>query len=464
MPAQDELIYLTIAETAVLLKKRKVSPVDLVEACLARIEALNPRLNAFITVCDESSRAEARRAAREIARGKHRGPLHGIPISIKDNIFTKGIRTTAGSKILADFVPDKDAAVVDALKKAGAIIIGKTNLHEFAYGVTTENPHYGTTRNPWDTSRIAGGSSGGSAVAVVTGMCFGSIGTDTGGSLRIPPALCGIVGFKPSKHLITTQGVIELSSSLDHVGPLARSVEDAALMLDSLPHSGDAPEFRFQLPRKEFSLRGLRIGVPEDFFFDRVEPEVASHVNAAAKWFRSKGAKLQPVRFGWMVESEEAGNLLAWPEATNYHARMGWWPSRASDYGEDVRKRLELGEQIKAGDYLRAQQFEQRVLGKLAENVDILLVPTTPIIAPPLGQKTVQWPEGEETVRAALLRFCRPANLTGDPAISLCCGLSSTGMPVGLQLIGNLRTDKRVLQIARAYEQAHDWHTRRPPV
>ncbi len=458
-----KLASLTLTAAAALVKKRKASPVDLAEACLARIESLNPHLNAFITVCGNSARAEAERAHREIARGKYRGPLHGIPIAIKDNICTRGIRTTAGSKILAGFIPDDDATVVARLRAAGAIIIGKTNLHELAYGVTSENPHYGAVRNPWDTSRIAGGSSGGSAVALATGMCYGALGTDTGGSIRIPASLCGVMGLKPRYGEALLRGVVELARSLDHVGPMARAAADASILFDAILATAPGAAARKQ-GNAGVTLRGLRIGLPESFFFERVNGEVRELVGEAAQWFARRGAKLKKLAMPWLAPSEEAGTNIALPEATEYHQSMGWWPARSAEYGEDVRKRLELGEKTSASDFLRARRIQRETAAQMAallrDEVDVLLAPATPVAAPAAGEKTLPWPEGEETVRAALLRLCRPANLTGSPAISFCCGFTSSRLPVGLQLIAN--DERLLLRVSLAYEQAHEWHTLRP--
>ena len=292
----NELCYLSIREASQILRRRKISPVELLNATLERIERLNPELNAFITIAAERALEDARRAQREIARGKNRGPLHGIPLPIKDNIETQGIRTTAGSKILSHFIPDRDADVVSALRQAGAVIIGKTNLHEFAYGITNENPHYGAARNPWDTTRVSGGSSGGSAVAVASGLGFGSVGTDTGGSIRIPAALCGIVGLKPTFGRVSTRGVVPLSVSLDHVGPLARSVDDVSLLLAAI--SSKEHPFRAAAaskPKGKSRRARFTLGWPRNFFFDRVDDEVLAAIEAAVKLLEKRGAIVRQI-------------------------------------------------------------------------------------------------------------------------------------------------------------------------
>ncbi|HXY79380.1 MAG TPA: amidase, partial [Candidatus Bathyarchaeia archaeon] len=294
--SESDLAFLSIEEAARLLRRREISPVELVEASLARIERWNPRLHAFLTVIAEQARSQAKRAEREIRRSGARSPLHGIPVSLKDNFWTRGIRTTAGSKILADFVPEKDSDVAAALARAGAILLGKTNMHEFAYGITGENPHYGSSRNPWAPDRISGGSSGGSAVAVATGMGFASLGTDTGGSIRIPAALCGIVGLKPTYGLVSTEGVVPLGVSFDHVGPLARSVTDACIVLEAIagkyPRGAMRPSYRALRKNRP---RRFRLGWPKDLFFERVNPEIQNAIGAAAKKFASIGARIVEV-------------------------------------------------------------------------------------------------------------------------------------------------------------------------
>jgi aspartyl-tRNA(Asn)/glutamyl-tRNA(Gln) amidotransferase subunit A len=466
-----DLTFYSIEALAPLLRKKRISPVELLDAVLTRVNRLNPRLNAYITVAADSARADAMRAEREIARGRWRGPLHGIPISLKDNIATKDIRTTAGSTILAENIPDQDATVVRCLRRAGAVIVGKTNLHEFAYGVTTENPHYGSTRNPWDTERIPGGSSGGSAAALAAGMCFASVGTDTGGSIRIPASLCGIVGLKPTYGRVSAHGTVPLSPTLDHVGPLARTVADAAIVLRAIAGRDPRDAATLALPplRLPEHLKKLpkrrRLGLPRDFFFDRLDDEVRRAVLQAAKYFERHGAQIVELSLPSLAASVEPSNHLALAEATHYHRRMGWFPARAAGYGEDVRKRLEMGADVRAVDYLRAFEMQQRVRAEFDcafALVDAILAPVTPLPAPQLGRKMLSLGGEEEPVRAALLRLCRPANLAGLPAISVPCGFTRQGLPVGLQIIGPRCGEEIVLRLALAYEQAHEWHHRHP--
>ncbi len=449
-----------------MLRRRKISPVELLDAVLERIERLNPELNAFITVAAERARADARRAEREIARGRHRGPLHGIPLPLKDNIETQGIRTTAGSKILADFVPTRDADVVSALRQAGAVIIGKTNLHEFAYGITNENPHYGPARNPWDRTRVSGGSSGGSAVALASGMGFGSVGTDTGGSIRIPSALCGIVGLKPTFGRVSTRGVIPLAVSLDHVGPLARSADDVALLLAAI----SAKEHAFRAPsagvrgRKSRRLR-VTLGWPRDFFFEKVDDEVARAIETAVKLLEKRGARVRQISLPHITDSADAGTQIALAEALHYHLSAGFYPARAADYGADVRSRFELGGNVRAADYLRALDARAPIVAEFdaaLADVDAIVAPSAPIAAPRIGESVVKIRGEEETVRSALVRVSRPANFTRHPAISIPCGFTEEGLPIGMQLIGRHWDEARLIEIAQFYESETDWHTRHP--
>jgi aspartyl-tRNA(Asn)/glutamyl-tRNA(Gln) amidotransferase subunit A len=441
---------------------------------LGRIERLNPKLNAFITVMAELALGQAKKAELELfaPRGRKgyrdRGPLHGIPISLKDNIYTEGIRTTAGSKILKDFVPQHDAHVVVQLKEAGAVILGKTNMHEFAYGVTSNNPHYGPVRNPWDLVRIPGGSSGGSAAAVAAGLCFGSIGTDTGGSIRIPSALCGIVGVKPTFGRVSVKDVIPLSPHLDCVGPLARTSADAARLLDPIFVRGKGEPSLQSATRPPRARRRFRLGLPKGFFSDVVSPDVEFTFDHALRLFRKSDCNLKEVPIPLLFETEDAGNQIAWAEATHYHQRAGWFPARAGEYGEDVRTRLEVGAKVSATAYLQAMEIRYSFIehfhaAMASANVDALVVPTTPIPAPMIGEETTTVCGTSYPTRALLLRLNRPANLAGLPAISVPCGFTPEGLPVGLQLIGAVTDEHLLLRIARSFERSRPLD-RRPPI
>jgi len=466
--SQSELSFLSIEQAARLLGRREISPVDLVEASLGRIDRSNPSLRAFLTVLGEDARRQAKTAEREIHRGRSRGPLHGIPISLKDNFWTRGIRTTAGSKILANFVPPSDSDVARRVARAGAILLGKTNMHEFAYGITGENPHYGSSCNPWSRDRISGGSSGGSAVAVATGMGLASVGTDTGGSIRIPSALCGIVGLKPTFGLVSTLGVVPLGMTFDHVGPMTRSVTDACILLEVIagkyPRGETRPDHR---KLRSYPPRRFRIGWPNEFFFERLSGEVRRLVEVAAKKFQSLGARIQEISLPRLTGAIGQANNVVAAEASAYHESQGYYPARESEYGDDVRGHLELGHKLLAVDYLRGiskrREIAQDFLAAF-EEVDVILAPTSPISAPCIGEPTVRDSvEGESLVRAELLRLTRPANQTGLPALSIPCGFTDKGLPVGLQLMAPRWGEARLLAIALAYEEATPWHARHPP-
>jgi aspartyl-tRNA(Asn)/glutamyl-tRNA(Gln) amidotransferase subunit A len=455
-----DLAFATIEEVASLYRKRKLSPVELTRLILARIDQLNPKLNAYITVTSELALAQAKKAETELfsrRANQDRGPLHGIPISLKDNIYSGDIRTTGGSKILANFVPQRDAEVVAQLKEAGAVILGKTNMHEFAYGVTSNNPHFGPVHNPWELTRIPGGSSGGSAAAVAAGLCYGSIGTDTGGSIRIPAALCGIVGLKPTLGRVSVAGVIPLSPKLDCVGPLARTVYDASLLLEPiLPRAkGERPLRSSRKPAAK--LLKFTLGVPKEFFFDIISDDVRQIFSEALKSFPTPQVRIKEVSLPLLEETEYAGNQIAWAEATHYHQQSGYFPSRSADYGDDVRSRLKMGSQVPATTYLAALETREKFIQQLHQimagaGVDALVAPTNPIPAPEIDQESTRIAEKDHPTRALLLRTNRPANLAGVPAISVPCGFTPTGLPVGLQLIGAVTDEHLLLQIAHSFE------------
>jgi aspartyl-tRNA(Asn)/glutamyl-tRNA(Gln) amidotransferase subunit A len=469
-----DLAFASIEEIGKLFRTRKLSPVELTRLLLTRIEQFNPKLDPYITVTAELALAQAKKAEAEFfsprgsKRHRDRGPLHGIPISLKDNIYTAGIRTTAGSKILRDFVPLHDAPLVNQLREAGAILLGKTNMHEFAYGVTSNNPHYGPVHNPWDLTRIPGGSSGGSAAAVATGLCFGSIGTDTGGSIRIPASLCGVLGLKPTIGRVNTDGTIPLSPHLDCVGPLARTVQDAALLLDPILVRAKHERRLSSATESPSRPQKFNLGLPRNFFLDVISGNVKSVFEAALHSLNKLGAAIKEISIPLLKETEDAGNEIAWPEATHYHQQAGWFPAHATDYGEDVRSRLEMGTKVSATVYLRALELRDKFIRQLYlamtdAGVDALVVPTTPITAPLISEETSRINEKDYSTRALLLRNNRPANLAGVPAISVPCGFAPDGLPVGLQLIGAVTDEHLLLRIAHAFERAHP-QTLRPPL
>ncbi len=451
---------MTIVEAATRLRRRETTSLELTRECLARIESLQPKLNAFLTVTAEPALAQARRMDEELARGADRGPLHGIPVAVKDMFQTKGIRTTSGSALFADHVPDRDAAVVERLAGAGAVLLGKTSMHELAYGITSTNPHFGAVRNPWDPDRIPGGSSGGSGAAVASGQVFMAMGSDTGGSIRIPASFCGTVGLKPTTGRVSRYGLMPLNFTLDHLGPLARTVRDTALALNAIAgedprdESSSAVPVDDYLPGPDCSIAGLRVGCPENFFFDALDPEVEESVRRAVALAGELGAAVVPIRVPDVAAVNAIGRLILLAEAA---AVMEPYLSDRSRFGADVLALLDQGRLIPATDYVQAQRLRrlaQREFASLWEKVDCLMMPATAMPAPKIGAMTVPLGGGEEDVRIAATRLVRSMNVLGLPALSLPCGMSRSGLPIGLQIAGPPFREKRILRVAAALEDA----------
>jgi aspartyl-tRNA(Asn)/glutamyl-tRNA(Gln) amidotransferase subunit A len=465
----NDLTALSIAEAGALIVRRQVSPVELTDAYLAQLERQNPLLNAYVTVTGDAAREEARAAEREIGSGTYRGPLHGIPIALKDLYDTKGVRTAAGSKILWDRVPDEDSAVTMLLRAAGAISLGKTNTHEFAYGVTTNNPHFGATRNPWNPDCIPGGSSGGSGAAVAAGMAAMAMGSDTGGSIRIPAALCGTVGLKATHGRVSTAGVIPLSWTLDHAGPLTRTVEDAALVLNAIAGYDPNDAMTVPMPVDDYTrdlaagVRGLRLGVPRAGFFEAIDPEVARAVEEAIGVYRTLGATVEDMDGTALWNARQAVSDIMLADARHYHA--AWLRDRPEEYGEDVRDRLMRRTDMSADEFIAAMRVRAAVTvetARLMTRYDGLLLPTTRIPAPPIAGQTIII-DGQEVFAPNILTSnTNPFNLPGMPALSLPCGFTAAGLPIGLQVVTRRWDEVTALRIAAAYERATDWHTRRP--
>ncbi len=442
MPAERR----TIAQLAQALRSRDVTAAAVADECLTVIAERNPLLNAFITVFTEQARDQARRADEDIAAGRYRGPLHGVPVSLKDLIDVKGSPTTAASRVREGHLAAADAPVVTRLREAGAILIGKTNLHEFALGTTNEDSAFGPARHPLDPARSPGGSSGGSAASVLAGMAYASIGTDTGGSIRIPAAACGLVGLKPTIGEISTGGIVPLSSTLDHVGPLCLSVEDAAIVYDVL--RGVAPA-----EHERGETRGLRLGVLRGYFTAMLDPQVASAFEHASARLREAGATLHDADIAHAGDIAPIYLHLVLSEAAVYHAKT--LESRTDDYTANVRQRLEVGRYILAEDYVRARRGREvltaEVDAALAE-CDALLVPSVPIPAHKIGVSSVRIGGSDESIRNVTLRLTQLFNVTGHPALTIPCGSTPEGLPIGAQLVGRRGGTAKLLTVARAVE------------
>jgi len=449
----------SIREASVLLRSGKVSPVELTRECLTRIEKLNPVLNAFITITADSAMAEARRAETEITRGEWRGPLHGIPLALKDLIDTAGVLTTAASAVFKERIPAEDAEVTRRLKQAGAILLGKQNLHEFAYGGSSLVSYFGDVHNAWNPEHIAGGSSGGSATAVAAGMCYGAIGTDTAGSIREPASLCGVVGLKPTFGAVSTRGVIPLSQSLDHVGTIARTVEDAAIIFQAIAKEtdvvqgwGSASPVRIEDP----PAHKLRIAVPRKFFCEELDPEVTSAFEQALTVL-STMSDISEINLEVPTD-----RTLQKAESYAYHCEF----VRQSPelYQPETLRRIRTGEGISPEDAARCKRELQEARKQIASvfnDVDLLITPTTPTLAPVISELKAN-PDLLRPRELALLRNTRPMNVWGLPAISVPCGFTQSGLPIGLQIIGPHGGESEVLQLAHAYEQATAWHQHLP--
>ena len=464
--------YQSIAEAAADIRSGLTTPTELLAEALERIDQLDGDIKAFVTVMRDEAQADAEKAEQEQRTGLFRSPLHGIPVGIKDLVAVNGVRLTAGSRVLADNIATEDATVVEQLRRAGAVIIGKTNTHEFAYGTYTP-----PTRNPWNLGRIPGGSSGGSGAALAAGMCLGAIGSDTGGSIRIPAACCGVTGLKPTYGRVSTYGVIPLSWSLDHVGPMARSAEDCAIMFDAIarydprdPNSVSGPPAQASASliggaegRGPLSLQGIKLGVPQESFVAPLDPEVRAAWKAALRVLQEEGAEMLDVEVP--RPTMQTYRTIQRPEATLAHMQNGWFPVHSDDYTEMTREYLRKGQQISAVDYLQAQQERRQfssAIRAVMQRVNGLVFPTLPLPAFPieLSNQDISIDDMVVNSTVSLLRLNMPFNLAGLPAISLPCGFSSDGMPIGLEIAGKPFEEAMILRIAHAYQQLTDWHRR----
>ena len=469
--ADTELHYMSAWELSGLIRERQISPVEVVDACLARIESTEPTLNSFITVLAEPARAAARRAEEEIGRGNYRGPLHGIPVGLKDLFNTAGVRTTSGTRLYDTFTPVEDCTVAIRFNQAGAILLGKLNMHPLAFGPTGENADYGHMHNPWNPERITGGSSGGSGSATAAGQCTITMGSDTGGSVRIPAALCGIVGLKPTYGRVSRAGLTPLSWCLDHPGPMVRTVEDAALTMNAIAGVDSKDHTTVDEPTPDYTtaltgdIRGLRIGVVREYFETEIDAEVAELTQRAIGVLGELGAEIVDVSLPLYEYAQPISNAILSAEATAAHRDL--LLSDGDKLYPQVRERLEEGLFISAAEYLRAQQARQVFCGQVAgllDRVDLLAGPVEPITAPTLLERRIDVAGQSLPAVPLLTKYTRVYNITGSPAISAPCGFASDGLPVGLHLAGRNFDEHTVLRAAYAYQQATDWHTRRPPL
>jgi aspartyl-tRNA(Asn)/glutamyl-tRNA(Gln) amidotransferase subunit A len=439
----------TILEAAAALRAKKISSLELADQALRRIERVNPKINAFITLTADLARSRAAALDAELSRGIDRGPLHGIPVAHKDLMMTCGVRTTAGSKLFFDFVPAEDAAVVEKWNHAGAVMVGKTGLHELAYGITSTNPHFGAVRNPWDTERIPGGSSGGSAAAVAADLVFAATGTDTGASIRLPASFCGAVGLKPTYERVSRRGVIPLGLTLDHVGPITRTVRDAAVSFHAMTLKPSG-----YVPPAHVDIKGLRIGLPQNFYFDRLDLEVAGAVRGAVQTAAALGARIIDVTVPDIDGLNTVARVLLLVEAvSNLRPHL----ARRGDFGPDVLALLDQGRCISAADYADAQRLRRiftREFSKLWTQVDCMFTPIAPISAPKIGQNMVEIGGAPEDARLASTRFMRAINALGIPALSLPCGFTKSVLPIGLQILAAPQQEDKLLEIGAAIEDA----------
>jgi aspartyl-tRNA(Asn)/glutamyl-tRNA(Gln) amidotransferase subunit A len=448
----------TIREAAEGLRRRRFSAVELTTNTLARIERFNSTLRAYLTVTGEQALQQARQADAELESGKDRGPLHGIPLAVKDLFYTRGVHTSGGSPIYRNFVPDYDAFAVARLQSAGAVMLGKLNMHELAYGITSANPHFGAVLNPWNKKHSPGGSSGGSGAAIAAGMAYGALGTDTGGSIRIPASFCGTVGLKPTYGRVSRSGVMPLSWSLDHVGPLTNSVRDSAVLLNAIAGHDRADESSSRHPVVDFvpddhcQVRGLRVGFPENFFFERLDGDVELCVRGAIARLESLGADVRPVKLPDIGAVNAVARVMLLCEAS---AMLEPHLADRGQFGADVLALLDQGRLLPATDYIHAQRLRKRMQREFSQvwsSVDCLIAPTTPNTAPRVGDTTVKLGGREEDVRLATTRLVRSFNLLGLPALSMPCGLSTDGLPVGLQIVGPPFEEATILRVGAAME------------
>jgi aspartyl-tRNA(Asn)/glutamyl-tRNA(Gln) amidotransferase subunit A len=462
----SDLRRLTLREVAANIRNGKTSPVEITRLLLEQIRRTDEKLKAYVTVCEQSALRLAEAVEVQIKAGHDLGVLHGLPISVKDLFETEGVRTTCGSKLMQDYVPKTDCTVVKRLKSMGAILLGKTNTHEFALGGITP-----PTRNPWSLKHIPGGSSGGSAASIAVCSALAATGSDTGGSIRIPASFCGVVGLKPTYGRVSRAGIFPESWSLDHAGPITRRVEDAAVLLNVMagrdeldPTSSDRPVPDYLESLNE-EISGVRVGLPRNYFYETCDREVEAAVRESISVLEELGCKTVEFEFPRVQEIMAAYTTLDSCEASAYHQRS--IADRAGDFQPDVRLLLEQGLFIPATYYIQALRVRGAIfrdITALFKEFDVIVTPSEPIVAPEVGQQSVRFDDGEETVDNAIVRYLAPFNLTGLPALSIPCGMSRNGLPIGMQIIGNAFDETTVLRVGNAYERVTDWHKSSPEI
>lgn len=468
----EELLNLSLTEVSRRVARREISPVELVDASVARIEQVGDELAAFIAVYADEAREAAKAMEALIAADHNIGPLHGIPVALKDNIGIRGRTTTAGSKVLSDWEPEVDATVVTKLKGAGSIILGKTNMHEFAWGGTSANPHFGFVRNPWDTDRFPAGSSGGSGAAIAARCCYGALGTDTGGSVRLPAAVNGVVGLRPTIGRVSNYGVIPLAYSMDTVGPMTRTVEDNAMMLSILAGHDRLDGGSAQHPADDYladlgrGVQGVRIGIVSGYFFHHLQPAVHRSVRGAVEALEKAGATVVEVEMAHIHGNISAQLTIESTEPSAYHQR--WLREQPESYGDDVRTLLEVGELLLATHYIQAQRYRNLLREEFLNafrDVDVFICPTLPFTATRVGETEVIIEEGKpEDMLSAIMQFTGVPSLTGLPSLNVPCGFDDDGLPVGMQIIGAPFSERSLYRVGAAFQREADLHERVPPL
>ncbi len=456
------VLHLSLGSLANKMRAKQISPVEVTRQLLERIDSVNAESNAYISVLHEEASAAASRAEKEIAAGNVRGPLHGVPVGLKDIIYTNGVRTTMGSQIFRNYVADHDATVVEKLKEAGAVVVGKLNTHQFAYGPTGDRSYFGPVKNPYDGTKISGGSSSGSGAAVAASLCYAALGTDTGGSVRIPASCCGVVGMKPTFGRVSKYGIFPLSWTLDHVGPMTRTVEDNAIVLGVLSGHDARDPYSVRKETEDFTryldreMQGSVVGVPSSFYFENVEEEVQAIVNKAIEVFRNLGAEIREVEIPDSEQILAAQRVVLVSEAFAVHEKR--LRDQPEHFEEEVRDRLLTGEATRAYEYIQAQQVKRVAVQEYSqalEEADVLVSPTIPVLPTDIGQREVNIRGYKEHVRSALTRLTGPTDLNGFPALSIRCGYSASGLPVGLQLVGRPFDEANLYRFGHAFEQTN---------